>query len=629
MEKKYEKDYIGDGMTIRLNEEIIEEIKARNNIVDVASRYIQFKKSGRNYKALCPFHHEKTPSFMVSEERQNYKCFGCGNTGDVISFVMNIENLDFVDAVTLMGEWVGIHVDEISTNRQEKEEINRRNKIYEVNREAAIFYYKNLNEKDNPGLRYLVKRGVDVKTIKKFGLGYALDEWESLNRYLLKKGFDQQIIVQAGLALQKENRSSCYDRFRNRIIFPIINTKRKIIGFGGRAIDQSLPKYLNSPETPVFNKGYNLYGINLAKNEIGKERRIIVVEGYMDVISLYQFGIKNVVASLGTALTKNQGEMLKRYADEIIIAYDTDAAGQAATLRGLEILKELDCQVKVIRLSDGKDPDELIRQKGLKAFQKEIGNALSLIEYKIMLAKRENDLSTTEGRIHFVKKVAELLKEVKSPVEVDAYIKKTAVETQISEEAIKKEIYGNNMYHSGNNPQKPENTRSKYRSGYDRNTNKDSIQLIKPVKKQGYVEAERGLIKIMLFNKAFFAKIMEHISYEVFLDETNKHIVQLLKNVYENTETPDRDFIESQLDIDTISILHEIDKIVIAEDNIDKTIHDFVQALKKHKLMSRKEQIEWEIKQLEKTENKSLKEIARIRELCIEIEGLLKEIKNM
>ncbi|QZY56567.1 DNA primase [Crassaminicella profunda] len=613
-------------MGIVFDEGLIDEIKSQNDIVDVVSKYVHLKKAGQNYKGLCPFHHEKTPSFIVSDEKQFYHCFGCGESGDVISFMMKLENLDFIDALRLLGEWAGINIDEISTSKKEKEEIYRKNNIYQINRDAAFYYYKNLVKEENKGLSYLFKRGLNIKTIKKFGLGYAKDGWEALNNYLLKKGYDQESIFKAGLVLERKKKNGYYDRFRNRVIFPIINTTGKVIGFGGRVIENKEPKYLNSPETPVFNKGNNLFSLNLAKNEVRKMKQIIVVEGYMDVIGLYESGIKNVVASLGTALTKNQANLLKRYADEVIIAYDADIAGQAATLRGLDILREAGCGVRVVRLSEGKDPDELVRKKGKEAFLKEVKNALSLIDYKIMLSKEENDLTTSEGKVKFVKSITQILKQLKSPVEIDVYIKKIARESEISIEAIKTEIYGNNKK---NNEKKEIVDTRKYRSKHDRYTNKYNIQPLKPIQKIGYIEAERALLKLIINNKTFFQRVKEQLCFEDFMDQSNSKIAELVYGLYEINDSIDLEAILNQLNIEEVSILHQIKNSIVPKENVDKALNDYIKTIQKHKIVQRKIYIEEELKKLEKKENKSKEQIVRIRELCIDYEKLLRELKKL
>ncbi|MEW9122907.1 MAG: DNA primase, partial [Thermotaleaceae bacterium] len=535
-------------MGINLQEDIIEEIRNRNDIVETISRYVSLKKTGSNYKGLCPFHHEKTPSFIVSEEKQLYHCFGCGVGGNVINFIMKMENLDFIDAVTVLGEKVGIRVDEVSS-KENKDKIVEKNRIYEMNREAALFFHNNLIQKENIGLEYLKLRKIDFKTIKRFGLGFAEDKWENLNHYLLQKGYSQDQIYKTGLVLKKKQSEGYYDRFRNRIIFPIINSTGKVIGFGGRALGDGQPKYLNSPETDVFSKGKNLYGLNTARKNLDKGNSLIIVEGYMDVISLNQYGINNVVASLGTALTKEQGMLLKRYTDEIHIAYDGDGAGQEATLRGLDVLGELGCKVKVVTFTLGKDPDEIIQSKGKEAFLSELNKALPLIDYKIMLVRKENNLTTLEGRVRFVKAIAEILKQIKSPVEVDAYVKKISQEAQISEDAIKTEIYGNNRYNQSIKTHKPIVDGEKHRSRFERHTNKYSIQSVQPIEKLGYMEAERGLLKLMLIDKSYFDKLKMIFNYQSFIDPIHQKIGKYIYESYEMRNSIDMDYIINHLEI--------------------------------------------------------------------------------
>ena len=294
----------------------------------------------------------------------------------------------------------------------------------------------------------MAKRGLDAATLRKFGIGYADAEWDSLYQYFLSKGIDQKTLLELGLISNSKDRY--YDKYRNRVIFPIINTRGKVIGFGGRILDDGTPKYLNSPESSIFLKKNNLYGLNLTRQDINKENYVILVEGYMDVISLYQHGIRNVSASLGTALTENQAAMLKRYTDNVILSYDADAAGQAAALRGLDILHRSGCKVKVLHVTDGKDPDEFIKKNGKDAFLKLVHDAMSFADYKIHILKQRLDMNTTDGSVEFLQETAKILREL-SPVEADIYIKKIARETKISEGAIRLEINGNNNSDHGRN----------------------------------------------------------------------------------------------------------------------------------------------------------------------------------
>ncbi|MBS5334595.1 MAG: DNA primase [Anaerovoracaceae bacterium] len=423
-------------MSFSFSKEAIEELKNQIDIVDVIGRSVELKRAGANYKGLCPFHNEKTPSFIVSPQKQIFTCFGgCGASGDVVSFVEKYYNLDFNEAVQKLADEYGITLQKTTYN-------DDREKYYQINREAARFFYRNLTEKKNPGYTYMQKRGIKDSIIKKFGLGYAEDSWNSLYDYFKSKGTDEKILVELGLLSQKGDRY--YDKFRNRVIFPIINTAGKVIGFGGRAINsEDMPKYLNSPENRVFQKKNNLYALNITRQDIGKTGNALIVEGYMDVISLYQNGVKNVAASLGTALTENQAKLINRYTKNVILSYDADAAGQKAALRGIEVLRGENCKVKVLHVNDGKDPDEYIKKNGKEAFLKLTENALPYIDYKIEAAKRGLDIQSEVGKIDYMKRISSILSDL-SPVECDIYIKKVSRETGISESAIKLEIRGNN-----------------------------------------------------------------------------------------------------------------------------------------------------------------------------------------
>lgn len=423
-------------MSFSFSKEAIEELKNQIDIVDVIGRSVELKRAGANYKGLCPFHNEKTPSFIVSPQKQIFTCFGgCGASGDVVSFVEKYYNLDFNEAVQKLADEYGITLQKTTYS-------DDREKYYQINREAARFFYRNLTEKKNPGYTYMQKRGIKDSIIKKFGLGYAEDSWNSLYDYFKSKGTDEKILVELGLLSQKGDRY--YDKFRNRVIFPIINTAGKVIGFGGRAINsEDMPKYLNSPENRVFQKKNNLYALNITRQDIGKTGNALIVEGYMDVISLYQNGVKNVAASLGTALTENQAKLINRYTKNVILSYDADAAGQKAALRGIDVLRGENCKVKVLHVTDGKDPDEYIKKNGKEAFLKLTENALPYIDYKIEAAKRGLDIQSEDGKIDYMKRISSILSDL-SPVECDIYIKKVSRETGISESAIKLEIRGNN-----------------------------------------------------------------------------------------------------------------------------------------------------------------------------------------
>ena len=389
-----------------------------------------------------------------------------------------------------------------------------------------------------------------------------------------------------------------------------------------------MPKYLNSPETPVFQKGSHLYGLNFAKRAVGPEKRMIVVEGYMDVLSLYQHGFQNVVASLGTSLTKQQVELLKRYASEILIAYDADAAGQAATLRGLDLFRDAGCSLRIIQFPEGQDPDEFILKNGTQAFTEKIQQAPSLIDYKIMLAKKQNDLTTAEGKIQFVKTVTKIIQQLKSSVEKDAYIQKIAQESQISVEAIRAEVDGN-AHSMHQNEKKPIFFDVKYRSKSDRHNNKYKIKPVQPIQKSRHIEAERCLLKILIMYPESFSKIHEIISYEDFTDPVHEKIAKMIYDVYIGKGAVSLEAIQNQLTEEENKVFEQVQNQMIPEENLEKALQDYRDTLRNYKLLMKKSEIQKELHFLEKLENKSQDQVARIKELCIHYEKLMKELKKL
>ena len=424
-------------MFIKYSDELIEEIRINNDIVDVVSEYVRLEKRGKNYFGLCPFHREKTPSFSVESSKQIFYCFGCGKGGNVFQFISLTEKLDYIETVRFLAERAKIALPE-SDDKEETERVKLKQQVLSINLSAARYYNDALHsERGRIALDYLKKRGISEQTVRKFGMGYSMDNWDSLYRHLKSEGFTDDLMLKSGLLMQSD-KGHLYDRFRGRLMFPIFDVRGSVIAFGGRVLDNSMPKYMNSPETIVYSKGKHLYALNYAKNAGSKD--LIVVEGYMDTISLYQNGINNAVASLGTALTESQGRILKKYAEEIVISYDADTAGQAATIRGLNLLNDIGCNVKVLTVPDGKDPDEYIRKNGADAFKRLIDSSLSLIEYKIKTLRGEHDLSTTDGKIAFLNKAATVLAKVSNSLEREMYIKKLAGEYEISEEAMLSEV---------------------------------------------------------------------------------------------------------------------------------------------------------------------------------------------
>lgn len=556
-------------MGVGFNDNIVDEIKSRCNIVDVIGRHVPLKKMGSNYKGICPFHNEKTPSFVVSDTKQIFTCFGCGATGDVIGFVEKYNNLDFAGAVEKLAGEHGIELK--SSNFQGERD---RAALYEINREAAAFFYRAFTSGPNRGYEYMKKRGIEPATLRKFGIGYADGEWDSLYQYFMRKGTDPKTLLELGLISYSNGKY--YDKYRDRVIFPIINTRGKVIGFGGRILGDGMPKYLNSPESPVFLKKNNLYGLNLTRQVINKENYVILVEGYMDVISLYQHGVRNVSASLGTALTENQAAMLKRYTDHVILSYDADAAGQAAALRGMDILHKSGCKVKVLHVSDGKDPDEFIKKNGKDEFLKLVQSAMSFADYKIHLLKQRLDLTTTEGSVEFLQETAKILREL-SPVEADIYIKKIARETKISEGAIRLEINGNN------------NTENA------RNSNVRPVQetvggQLRNEKKAGMGSMiEKHLIKLMMLRSSYVPKVKP---YEwVFRSPAAYKIYELILSVYKDDEEIDMKKVADSLEAEDNRFLQDIIENIQLADKEEQVFQDCVLRIEAARLAKREQEI--------------------------------------
>ena len=387
---------------MRYSDEIIDEVRQLNDIVDIISQYVHLKRSGRNYFGLCPFHNEKSPSFSVSPDKQIFHCFGCGVGGNVYTFLSKIENMSFIEAVQNLAARANIVLPTLENNADSaKEELKA--KVYKVNEFTAKFYHENLYKPEaKMGQEYVKKRKLTNETLKAYRIGFS-GKFDELYKELKKQGFGEQEILESGLVNKNEN-GKFIDRYRNRLMFPICDERGRVIAFGGRVLDDSKPKYINSPENIVYSKGKHLFGLNVAKKEHLK--KIIIVEGYMDAISLHQRGITNAVASLGTALTESQGRLLRKSSEQVIIGYDADGAGQAATVRGLEILQNLGCDIRILQIEGAKDPDEFVTKYGPERFLKYVDNAISLVEYKIRVLKQKLDINNTNDKIKFLKEIA-------------------------------------------------------------------------------------------------------------------------------------------------------------------------------------------------------------------------------
>lgn len=588
---------------IRYSDELLEEIRNNNDIVDIISQYVVLKRSGRNFFGLCPFHKEKSPSFSVSPDKQIFHCFGCGAGGNVFHFLSKIENINFVESVGILAERAGIQLPTLDNAEDTKKQLIK-SKVYEINTIAAEFYHENLYKPSSKiAQEYVKKRRMDNKTLKTFNIGYA-GNFDELYKELVKRGYTEEEMLASSLIL-KNNNGQFLDRFRKRFMIPIKDVRDRVIAFGGRVLDDSKPKYINSPENIVYSKGRNLFGLNVAKrNSMDK---IIVVEGYMDAISLYQRGITNVVASLGTALTEHQGRLLGKYAKQIIIGYDADGAGQAATMRGLEILQNLGYDVRVLQLDDPncKDPDEYVIKNGTGRFNKCVDNSISLVEFKVKMLKKSLNINTASDKIKFLNEVSKILSKVENDIEKEIFIERISKEYEVSKEAI---------YAQTNKLQYSDSKGSKV---LERN-----IAHIKP-KKQESEEINEALIKrenmvlALLLNEETnaYSSLKNVISENDFKYEINRKIAEILYDEFEKGNIN----ISSILDkIKDEEILNQITKIMAADYNItdiNKAIIDILNIYEKEKTINKKSQI---LRKLEDT-NLTKEEIASLENELSEI----------
>lgn len=560
---------------VRYSEELIEEIKNSNDIVDVISQYVNLKRSGRNFFGLCPFHKEKSPSFSVSPDKQIFHCFGCGAGGNVIHFISKIENADFKEAIGILANRAGIELPTLN-NYEDNKTALLKSKVYEINQIAAEFYHQNLYKPTSRiGQEYIKKRKLDNRTLKSFLIGYS-GNFDELYRILKQKGFTEEEILASSL-VNKTDDGKYIDRFRKRVMFPIQDTRNKVIAFGGRVTDDSKPKYINSPENIVYSKGRHLFGLNIAKR--GELKNIIIVEGYMDAISLYQRGITNVVASLGTALTEAQGRLLRRYSERVTIGYDSDGAGQAATLRGLEILQNIGCDVRILQISGAKDPDEYVIKYGPERFLKCVEQAISLVEFKVKMLKQSLNLDNINDKIKFLNQVAKILSNVTNSIERELYVEKIANEYNVSKEAIYGEV--NKLIYAKNTGEKT----------LEKPIVKKEIKKEKQEIDSSTTKRENLIIYLLInYPQESYKKIKSVISENDMKLEENQKI---LKKMYEEIEKGNinidiLNYFEEQNIIDHISGIMSYDFEI---SDLNKCIEDVVNTYEKDKLINRRQEI--------------------------------------
>lgn len=424
---------------MRYPREIIDEVRLQNDIVEVISQYVPLKQKGSSYFGLCPFHNEKTPSFSVNSEKQFYYCFGCGAAGNVFSFLMEMENCDFPEAMKRLADRAHITLPEPEKNAQAIAAEQLKTRLFEIHTVAGRFFYDSLQKEEGAQARaYLQKRQMDPRVARKFGIGYSPDRYDALFQHLKEKGYTTGDILKTGLVLENKDGKGYHDRFRGRLMFPIFDVQGRVVGFGGRILAKGEPKYLNSPETILFSKSRNLYGLNFAK--AARKRELILVEGYMDMLSIYQAGFHNVVASLGTAFNQEHARTLKRFADDVILLYDSDEAGTNAALRAIPVLVKNGFRVKVTQVPDGKDPDEFIKARGAAEFSKLLVNAVHYISFEIACIRRNYNLKNPEHRVRFATEAAGVLAKLDSEIERNVYLGEVSRMTGVEEGAIRSEI---------------------------------------------------------------------------------------------------------------------------------------------------------------------------------------------
>lgn len=509
-------------MAVRLSDDFLEQIRDRNDIESVISSYVELKRRGRNLTGLCPFHNEKTPSFTVYPETSSYYCFGCHVGGDVITFIRNIENLDYIDAVKFLADRSGIKMPD---ERFDDTVHEKRKLTYEMNRAAAKFFHETLmSDKGKTQREYFIERKLSKNDIIRFGLGAAPDDWHSLTNYLVSQGFSKDDLVRADLVKlsEKNGKKNYYDNFRNRAIFPVIDLRGNVVAFGGRVLDDSKPKYINTGDTPVYKKGRELFALNLAKN--GNNGKLILCEGYMDVITLHRFGFTNAVAGLGTALTPEQVTLISRYAEEVYLCYDSDEAGQKAVKAALSLFSKTGVKVKVIMLDGGKDPDQILNNRGGQdKFNTLIENALNAIEYYLYILKAKYNLKTADGRQNYLNDASKLLMRV-GAIERDVYASKLAEELGVSKDSILTTVNYNT------NKEQRAVKREEFKTAQKEERDVQKAFDPERAKNVRAAKAEDILLISILNNTAFYNKLKEDLTPELFITPLNKKILKLILN---------------------------------------------------------------------------------------------------
>ena len=594
----------------RYSDEIIDDVRQSNDIVDVISQYVRLKRSGRNYFGLCPFHNEKSPSFSVSPEKQIFHCFGCGVGGNVFTFLTKIEGINFVEAVQLLAERANIQLPTLENNVDSAKEALKA-KVYKVNEFTAKYYHENLYRPESKiAQEYIKKRKLSNETLKSFQIGFS-GKFDELYKELKKQGFEDREILESGL-VNKNERGQFIDRYRNRLMFPICDVRGRVIAFGGRVLDDSKPKYINSPENVVYSKGRHLYGLNVAK-KYDIKKRLLIVEGYMDVVSLHQRDIHNVVASLGTALTQQQGYLLRNNTEQIILSYDSDEAGQTAKVRAMEILQNMGCDIRVLQMEGAKDPDEYVIKYGNARFQNLVDKAISVVEFKVKLLRQSLNLESTNDKIKFLNEIAKIISKIDNSMEREVYIEKIAKEYDVSKEAIYAEVNKLTFKES-----KDEKLLSKPKPVVRHIEKKETDNISEATKRR-----ENTVLAILLSgDRNIYEIIKQNITIKDFKYEIDKKIAEKLYEEFENGNSNINSIIDDLSEEEQNHIT-----MIMAEDygidDVEKAIDDIIQSYEKDKLNERKLEIlelleentteETQKKELEKELNDIIIRLAKIR----------------
>ncbi len=557
-------------------DQVLEDILSKIDIVEVIGSYIPLKRAGRNLKACCPFHHEKTPSFIVSPDKQIYNCFGCGESGNAFKFLMRYEGMDFPEAAEVLAQKAGVRIDK-SISAESKSQ-SMATQIFKANELASKFYQASLESPENSKAKeYLLKRGIAPQTLNLLCIGFAPDKWDALINHLRAKGISLAILEKAGLILSRDG-SGYYDRFRNRIMFPIFDIKGRVLGFGARVLDGSTPKYINSPETPVYIKGRNLYGLNFVKNDIREKDYVAVVEGYMDFLLPYQEGFKNIVASQGTALTCEQVRLIKRYTGNAVIIYDGDTAGELASLRSLDIFIDEEVNLKVVTLPKGFDPDSFVRKNGINAFRDEVEKAPGIFDYKLKLLKSRYDIKDANNKTKVSMMMLETIARFKNEIIKSEYLKKLSFELSVKEEALLEELKKIKITGSG-------------------------VPKIEPlvVKNKSYLKTsptEKLLVSLFIEENSLINRIRDNFDPQDFADKKMGSIVSKMLDLVREGKEVRPQVLTSHLGDDLCELMGSFDFLQqdLTLEHKEKMVDDCLKRMKKERKKIRREQLHEEIR---------------------------------